>query len=91
MTEEAEYDDGYGDKPREEADVCLAVYMENILLSSNQLLHIAIECYAEAYKIQEKESRFWFRFESDASEFTDIVDSYSKSNLKKKRKSKPKA
>ena len=88
MTEEAEYDDGYGEKPREEADVCLAVYMENILLSSNQLLHIAIECYAEAYRIEEKECRFWFRFESDAAEFTDIVESCCISNLKKKRKPK---
>ena len=91
MTEEAEYDDGYSDKPRAEADVCLAVYMENILLSSNQVLHIAIECYAEAYKLQKKECKFWFRFETDAAEFTYIIQSYSKSNLKKKRKPKPKA
>lgn len=91
MIEQAEYDDGYGDKPREEADVCLAVSMGNILLSSNQLLHIAVECYAEAYRIQEKECRFWFRFETDAAEFTDIIESYCKSNLKKKPKGKPKA
>ena len=93
MTEE-KYDDGYNeDDERIEAPFSVTVHHNNIVIDYNTVLNIAIECYTEAVARKPKKSQsiFWFRVESHAYEFTDILKLHSIENIKKKRKKKIKS
>ena len=91
MTEE-KYNDGYDEEDGEhiEAPFSVTVHHENLVIEEKTVFNLAIECYTEAFARQPKKAQsiFWFRVESHAYEFADILKLHSILNLKKKRKKK---
>jgi len=92
MTEE-EYNDGYEEDEAIEAPFSVTVHHKNIVIEDKTVFNLAIECYTEAFARNPKKSQstFWFRVESHAHEFADILRLHSIVNIKKKRKKKIKS
>ena len=89
MTEQ-KYDDGYNDDEGIEAPFSVTVHHKNLVIEEKTIFNLALECYTEAFSRHPKKSQsiFWFRVESHAYEFADILKLHSILNLKKKRKKK---
>ena len=79
-----EYDDGYDDRYNTNAEFSVEVKYKKVTLSPIGIQCLAIECYASAYSNNKTSSTHYFRVESDAMEFVEIVNLHSVKNIQPK-------
>jgi len=77
----AEYDDGYNDEHNTKSEFSVKIYNNRVTLKRNGIFALAIECYSSAYAHQQKHSTYYFRVESDAMEFAEILQLHAKKNI----------
>ena len=75
------YDDGYNDKHNTNAEFSVEIKYKKVTLSPTGIQCLAIECYASAYSSNKTSSTHYFRVESDAMEFVEIVNLHSVKNI----------
>ena len=80
----AEYDDGYNDDKHGDSEFSVKIYNNKVTLSPNGIFALAIECYTSAYAHQQKHSTYYFRVESNAMEFAQILQLHAKKNIQAK-------
>ena len=73
------YDDGYGHDDSAEFNV--KVIYKKVGLKPNGIFALAIECYSCAYIKASSYSIHYFRVESDAMEFVNILQLHAKKNI----------
>jgi len=76
------YDDGYGYDGSAEFNV--KVIYKKVGLKPNGIFALAIECYSCAYEKAENHSIHYFRVESDAMEFVNILQLHAKKSIQAK-------
>jgi hypothetical protein len=83
-TAESEYDDGYNDDIHGDSEFNVKIYNDRVTLKPNGIFAIAIECYTTAYAHKAKHSIYYFRVESNAMEFAQILQLHAKKNIQAK-------
>jgi len=78
------YDDGYSDDMHGDSEFSVKIYNNKVTLSPSGIFALAIECYSSAYAHQQKHSTYYFRVESNAMEFVDILQLHAKKNIQAK-------
>lgn len=69
-----EYNDGYSHC---DAEFNVKIQYNKVSLSKKGILGLSIECYSCAYTIYKLYSIHYFRVESDAMEFVDLLNLHS--------------
>jgi hypothetical protein len=75
-----EYDDSYDDE-HTNAEFSVEVIYKKVSLKPNGIFGLAIECYSCAYQKAQSHSIHYFRVESDAMEFVDILQLHAKKSI----------
>ena len=78
------YDDGYNDEHNTKSEFSVKIYNNKVTLKPNGIFALAIECYSSAYAHKSKHSIYYFRVESDAMEFAEILQLHAKKNIQAK-------
>jgi len=83
-TAESEYDDCFNVDIHGDSEFNVKIYNDRVTLKPNGIFAIAIECYTTAYAHKAKHSIYYFRVESNAMEFAQILQLHAKKNIQTK-------